>query len=111
MAVNEEFLKVILKKDFKEVYKADSEKTFSENIKVSLAIAAFVEKRVTLARAAQLADKGLSDFIKILVQHNIPWMEYTEEAFNQDEEVLEELRRNLNSNCYQRDGHNICTNR
>lgn len=92
MAVNKDFLKINLKNDFKDVFKADSDKSFNENIKVSLAIAAFVEKRVTLARAAELADKSLSDFIKILMRYNIPWMEYTQEAFLQDEEVLEELR-------------------
>ncbi|MZQ74600.1 MAG: hypothetical protein GT589_00380 [Peptoclostridium sp.] len=92
MAVNEDFLKINLKNDFKDVFKADSDKSFNENIKVSLAIAAFVEKRVTLARAAELADKSLSEFIKILMRYNIPWMEYTQEAFLQDEEVLEELR-------------------
>lgn len=62
-----------------------------DDINVSLAIDAFVEKRVTLARAAELADKSLSEFIKILMRYNIPWMEYTQEAFLQDEEVLEEL--------------------
>ncbi|AHM55612.1 hypothetical protein EAL2_c03090 [Peptoclostridium acidaminophilum DSM 3953] len=63
-----------------------------DDINVSLAIDAFVKKRVTLTRAAELADKSLSDFIKILMRNNIPWMEYTQEAFSQDEEVLEELR-------------------
>lgn len=46
----------------------------------------------TLARAAELAGKDLSEFIKILTRYKIPWMEYTEETFVEDEEVLEELR-------------------
>lgn len=55
-------------------------------------MAAFIEKKVTLARAAELAGKDLSEFIKILTRYNIPWMEYTEETFREDEETLEELR-------------------
>lgn len=92
MAVNQKFLEVSLKDDFKEVFKSDSDSGFYENIETSLAIAAFIEKRVTLARAAELAGKDLDEFIKILMRYNIPWMEYTEETFREDEETLEELR-------------------
>ena len=92
MAVNQKFLEVSLKDDFKEVFKSDSDTGLNENIETSLAIAAFIERRVTLARAAELADKSLSEFVKILTKYNIPWMEYTEENLEEDEEVLEELR-------------------
>ena len=92
MSVNQKFLEVSLKDDFKEVFKSDSNSGFNENIETSLAIAAFIERRVTLARAAELADKSLSEFVKILTKYNIPWMEYTEENLEEDEEVLEELR-------------------
>lgn len=92
MAVKQEFLEISLKNDFKEVFKSGSDSTFHENIETSLAIAAFIEKRVTLARAAELAGKDLSEFIKVLSRYDIPWMEYTEETLEEDEEVLEELR-------------------
>ena len=92
MSVNQKFLEVSLKDDFKEVFKSDSDTGLNENIETSLAIAAFIERRVTLARAAELADKSLSEFVKILTRYNIPWMEYTEENLEEDEEVLEELR-------------------
>jgi len=92
MAVNHKFLQVSLKNDFKEIFKSESDSTLHENIEISLAMAAFIEKRVTLARAAELAGKDLSEFIKILTRFKIPWMEYTEETFEEDEEVLEELR-------------------
>ena len=92
MSVNQKFLEVSLKDDFKEVFKSDSDSGLNENIETSLAIAAFIERRVTLARAAELADKSLSEFVKILTRYNIPWMEYTEENLEEDEEVLEELR-------------------
>ncbi len=92
MAADQKFLEVSLKDDFKEVFKSGSESTFHENIETSLAIAAFIEKRVTLARAAELAGKGLSEFVKILSKHGIHWMEYTEETLKEDQEVLEDLR-------------------
>ena len=62
------------------------------NLETSPALAAFIERRVTLARAAELAGKDLSEFIKILSRYDIPWMEYTEETFKEDQEVLEDLR-------------------
>jgi len=92
MAVKKEYLEISLKNDFKEVYKAESEGAFNESIKTSLAIAAFIEKRVTLARAAELADKDLDEFIKILSRYNINWMDYTEETMEDDEQTLAELR-------------------
>lgn len=92
MAVNQKFLEVSLKDDFKEVFKSSSDSGLYENIETSLAIAAFIEKRVTLARAAELAGKDLAEFIKILIKYNIPWMEYTEDTLKEDEETLEELR-------------------
>lgn len=88
----ENSLNVSIKSDFKEIFQADSLKNLNENVQTSLALAAFLEKRVTLARAAELADKSLSDFIKILMRYNIPWMEYTEESMQQDEETLDYLR-------------------
>ncbi len=96
MAVNRKVLEITLKDDFRDVFKSETDDALYENIETSLAIAAFVEKRVTLARAAELANKGLSDFINLLSKYNIPWMEYTEEAFREDQEVLKELKDIIN---------------
>jgi predicted HTH domain antitoxin len=63
----------------------------NESVKVSLAIGFYTSKVVTLARAAELADKGLLDFIDILKSKDIPWMEYTEEELMQDEAALMKL--------------------
>lgn len=96
MAINRDYLEVMLNNEFREVFKSNSDNTLNENIETSLAIAAFIEKRVTLAKAAQLADKDLSEFIKILSKYKIPWMEYTEETFEEDQDTLEELRGSAN---------------
>lgn len=92
MGLGQEFVQVTLKDDFKEVFKSGSNGNLDDNITVSLAIAAFIEKRVTLARAAELAEKSLSEFIDILSKYKIPWMEYTDETFKEDQETLEKLR-------------------
>jgi predicted HTH domain antitoxin len=62
-----------------------------DNVRVSLAVSLFVGKVVTLARAAELAGKSISDFIDLLKEQKIPWMEYTEEEFRQDEITIKEL--------------------
>lgn len=93
MSLEQEFIQISLKSDFKEVFTLGTNNNLQENITISLALAAFVEKRVTLARAAELADKSLLGFIDLLSKHHIPWMEYTEETFSEDLETLAELRK------------------
>ena len=56
-----------------------------EKVNVSLAISLFVGKQVTLARAAELANRTLADFMAILQKINIPWFEYSEYIKNSDD--------------------------
>ena len=58
--------------------------TLDAKFKIVLSIGLFVEKEVTLARAAQLADKSIQDFIEILKLKGISWEDYTTEHFNLD---------------------------
>ena len=92
MSLEADCVQVTLKSDFKEVFKSGPTNSWHENITISLAIAAFVEKRVTLLRAAELAGKSVIEFIDLLSKYNIPWMEYTEETFNEDQETLSMFR-------------------
>lgn len=93
MGMNEPKLNISINPQFKTYFdKNNSEKSLSESIQVSLAISLFVEKKVTLLRAAELSEKTLSDFIKILQKLNIAWMEYTEETMREDEETLDYIR-------------------
>jgi predicted HTH domain antitoxin len=64
---------------------------FDAKVKVSLALGLFVNEQVTLARAAQLSGKSLSDFIDLLGSKNIPWMEYSEEHLQDDQRVIKEI--------------------
>lgn len=64
-------------------------KNVDEKVRLSLAIGMFVDRTVTLERAAELAGKPLSNFIDILRIKKIPWMEYTTEHFEEDELAIQ----------------------
>lgn len=59
--------------------------SLEEKVNVSLAISLFAGKQVSLARAAELANKSLADFMDILKRINIPWCEYTDDMKNSDD--------------------------
>lgn len=59
--------------------------SLEEKVNVALAISLFAGKQVSLAKAAELADKNLIDFMDILKKINIPWCEYTEDMKNSDD--------------------------
>ena len=53
-------------------------------LQLSLAIGMFVSQGISLARAAQLAEKNISDFIDLLNGLNIPAFTYTEDMLDDD---------------------------
>jgi len=59
--------------------------SLEEKVNVSLSISLFAGKQVSLAKAAELANKSLTDFMDILKKINIPWCEYTEDMKNSDD--------------------------
>ena len=59
-----------------------------------MAIGLFVEKVVSLEKAAELSGKPLSKFIEILQIKKINWAEYTEEHFNQDNIAIAKYKEN-----------------
>ena len=65
----------------------------NEMVTISLAIELFVSKHVSLARAAQLAQKSLGEFIDILRTQDLPWMDYTDEDLRMDDLAVEKIRR------------------
>lgn len=93
MAMEEfSFFKVSLPEEFLPFLKdLETGENVDEKARVSLAIGLFVGKSVTLARAAELSGKTLTEFIGILRTFNIPWMEYTNEHFNDDQLTIDEL--------------------
>jgi predicted HTH domain antitoxin len=67
-------------------------KTLEEKLKLNLAIGLFVSKDISLAKAAQLAEKPIDRFIEILRSINIPAVEYSEEIYRDDLSFIAEYR-------------------
>lgn len=88
MSLKESKLHVSIKSDLLSLL-SGNDQTLDENINISLAIYLYTGKHITLARAAELSGKSVSDFIEILTDHNIPWAEYTEEHRKQDNETIQ----------------------
>ena len=63
-------------------------KNIEDKVRLSLAIGMFVDRTVTLERAAELAGKPLANFIDVLRSKKIPWMEYTAEHLEEDEQAI-----------------------
>ena len=63
-------------------------KDINDKFRLTIAIGLYVNNEVTLARSAELAGRNLSSFIEILRSNKIPWGEYTEEHYKQDELAL-----------------------
>jgi predicted HTH domain antitoxin len=67
----------------------------NDNVRVSIAISLFVSKTVSLARAAEIAELSLNDFIYTLKVKKIPWGEYSDEDIVQDDIAVKDLLREL----------------
>ena len=63
-------------------------KTITEKVNLSIAIFLFTDKKITLAKAAELADKSIRELIDILASHDVPWAEYTNEHKVDDDETI-----------------------
>jgi predicted HTH domain antitoxin len=67
----------------------------NDNVRVSIAISLFVSKTVSPARAAEIAELSLNDFIYTLKVKKIPWGEYSDEDIVQDDIAVKDLLREL----------------
>lgn len=59
-------------------------RTTDERVKIAIAIGLYTGNLVSLARAAEIAGRTLSDFIDILRQRSISWVQYGEEELLHD---------------------------
>lgn len=71
-------------------------KNIDEKVRLSLAIGLFVDGTVTLERAAELTGMPLANFIDILRNKKIPWMEYTAEHIKDDETAIQKYKDGQN---------------
>ncbi|MDQ0340009.1 putative HTH domain antitoxin [Caldalkalibacillus uzonensis] len=94
MAVDPSTFNVSLPKELKDFIEyTDAGEDLEEKVKISLVIGLWASKKITLARAAQLAGKTLSDFIDILRANDLHWMNYSETEWREDERVIRELTK------------------
>lgn len=89
LAMEESKAKVGINPEFLPFLKGKNVNSVDEDVNLSLAMYLFTARKLTLGRAAELSGKSLSDFIQILIDHNIHWAEYTEEHKKQDDETIE----------------------
>lgn len=72
----------------------------NQRIRLSIAIDLFTQGSVSLAKAAELAEMHIYDFIGALKIRGIYAYQYTEEEFKQDQETIKrykELKKNESS--------------
>ena len=60
------------------------ETTIADKLHLSLAIGMFVSHEISLAKAAQLANKNIVEFMDILKTLDIPIVVYTDEMLDDD---------------------------
>ena len=90
MSTESSHIQVSLPEYFVPIFRSMGLGTNLDNtVKLSLAIGLFTGKTVSLAKAAELAGLSLADFITILQEQNILWIEYTDEAKKMDEIAID----------------------
>lgn len=86
-----DFFQVNLPTDFFPLIDSLEGANIDHKVKVSLAIGLFIEKQVTLAKAAELSGKTLGEFIDLLRSKQISWIDYTGEHLKDDEQAIQQL--------------------
>ncbi|SEN80218.1 Uncharacterised protein family (UPF0175) [Mesobacillus persicus] len=89
MAMEESKAKVGINPEFLPFLKGTHVNSVDESVNISIAMYLFTARKITLARAAELGGKSISEFIQILIDHNIHWAEYSEDHKKQDDETIE----------------------
>ena len=64
--------------------RTNSEEALNGSIKLSLAIGMFVSQEITLAKAAELAEKSILEFIGTLKERGIPAFFYSRDMLEDD---------------------------
>ena len=66
----------------------ESQKRFIEDVKKGTAILFFLEEKLTLAQAAEMAEMDLYEFIKYLGSINIPIINYSDSDLENEIDLL-----------------------
>ncbi|MGF9891402.1 UPF0175 family protein [Priestia megaterium] len=93
MALDKEMINVSIPKELelllRDLFEEDNS---AKNVQIISSVMLFIAKKVTFERAAELSGYSLNDFIDILHKLGINWMEYGEEEYLDDMEVLRKLQ-------------------
>jgi len=93
MSLDKEMVNVSISKELelllKDLFEEDD---LAKNVQVTSSVMLFIAKKLTFKRAAELSGYSLNDFIDILHKLGINWMEYGEEEYLDDMEVLRKLQ-------------------
>ena len=71
--------------------------SMDKKVRVAFAINLFVNKSVSLEKAAELSGETLLNFIDILKEQDIFWGEYTNEDKKQDDRVKKKMMKEMES--------------
>jgi predicted HTH domain antitoxin len=66
--------------------------SLEDKLKLNLAIGLFVSKNISLGKAAQISGKPLAEFISVLNSLDIPTVEYTLEAHEDDDDFMSQYK-------------------
>jgi len=75
-----------------------SKKRIEKDVKKATALELFRDKRLSLGKAAELADMCLSDFIDLTREHKIPLVDYSPEELEEEIKTSKTLARRLKKN-------------
>ncbi|QQK78748.1 UPF0175 family protein [Salicibibacter cibi] len=67
----------------------DHSESLNDKVRVSLAISLFIERAISMERAAELSALSIGGFMQVLQDKEIPWGEYTDEHLKQDQVFIE----------------------
>jgi len=98
MVMKQSTFKVTLPGELKPLLSKLSGTSLDDKVRLSVAIELFVNKVISLARAAEIAGKTYFEFMDILKARGIPWLEYTEEDMKQDEMAIQQLMKEPGEN-------------
>lgn len=59
--------------------------SMEDRVKLSVSMALFTSRKITLARAAELCGMKLGSYMELLRDQGLPWMDYTEDDLKMDE--------------------------
>lgn len=98
MAMDESMAIVRINPAFLPLLEKNKKGSIDKHVNLSLAMYLFTDKKVTLSRAAELSKKSTSDFIQILIDHNINWAEYTNDLKKQDADTIDYILKEVEKN-------------